>query len=367
MPDIRDVQEVAEFCRWLSQKAEAEFPGLHILTAIYTEKTWPECRDTLIERIRDEFSDVSDQSLKEITDYTGSQACTTQPLSGTWSTSKARGDESNRRTIVMKVNLDDCRSGFFDKPVTEAKGAVSHEAGHLLGLQLRGALLGSVHEENYADTFEALFMSWLGYQDYPKNLLYMRVLRPGQQEDLSVSRRYGFPAIYHDAQDLAELYYARRDKEIPFRQFVEEAGAFVEARTKTLDDWFGFADAVGALSGEVRGIEDTLGAALHAEHPHAHIVQEVTGIEPNLDFLPVYEPNPFSSRTAAFKYPRLSPADPQDVVTTPIANKRISPDIEEWPQGFAILHPDGREEGPYIQEFASARSPEPAGDEPHFS
>jgi len=352
-PDIQDVRAVVEYCVWFAQKAEAEFPGLQIVTAIYTDESWAQCREALIADMNTRFPDAAQDSIKEMTEKSGSQACVLYPFS-------SGGSE---RTIVMKINLDNCRSGLWGDPVTEAKAVVSHEGGHVAGREIRG-VHNSLFEENAADLFETMFMSWLGHQENANSLLRLRVLNLEEPEKLGVSRRYGFPAVYEDAAALSADYHDRQGQEIPLRKFVEEADSFVEARDRPLNAWFGFFDGMSALSGETKNAADILGAAVKANHPHAGIISRVTGDEPNMDFEPAHKPNPFLSRMAAIDY--------HSKITFPVTvsksggrtdTGRMTP---PWPAGYVLLLTGAEAEGTYDLKFETGGNT--AQDmEPHFS
>lgn len=350
---MQSVQEVADFCRWFAQKAEVEFPGLNIVTAVYTEETWPECRDALVAEMSDRFPKATQDSFREITENSGSQACVWHPFT----------HEAGDRTIVMKINLDNCRTGLWGDPVTEAKAVITHEGGHIAGRHIRG-VLNSLFEENSADMFETMFMSWLGHRENAESLLRLRVLNLEEPERLGVSRRYGFPGIYEEAAALGADYYDLQGQDISFRQFVEEADSFVEARDKPLNAWFGFFDGMSALSGETKDPADILGAAAKAKHPHAAIISRVSGYAPNMDFEPAHKPNPFSSRMAAIDYPsKISISGSAAKSGGRHDTALMGP---AWPAGYALLRSGTEATGTYLLDFKAGGNPE-LQMEPHFS
>lgn len=350
---MQDVRAVVEFCDWFAQKAEAEFPGLQIVTAIYTEESWAQCREALTADMSRRFPDAAQDSIKEMTEKSGSQACVWHPFS----------DGGSNRTVVMKINLDSCRSGLWGDPVSEAKAVVSHEGGHVAGRQVRG-VLNSLYEENAADLFETMFMSWLGHEDNAESLLRLRLLNLEEPERLGVSRRYGFPAVYEEAAALSGAYYKLQEQDIPLRKFVEEADDFVEARDRSLNAWFGFFDGMSALSGETKNAADILGAAVKANHPHAGIISRVTGYEPNMDFEPAQKPNPFSSRMAAIEYSsKISVNEPEPKSGGGKDTGRITP---PWPSGYVLIGCGVEAKGTYTLDFKTGGNT--AQDmEPHFS
>lgn len=195
-----DVQEAADFCAWLVRKAEGEFDRLRIIPAIYTEDHWTACRDALAQRLTAEFPHARADSMNEVFDSSGSQACVWHPFEGT----------GGFRTVVMKINLDDCRTGFWPDAVREAQAVIIHEGGHVVGAETRGGVNSSLYEENTPDVFEVFLKSWLGQREDAEALLRMRAVKPGDSSALAVSRRYGFPAVYEEAVALGQGVYPAR-------------------------------------------------------------------------------------------------------------------------------------------------------------
>ncbi len=354
-----DVQEAADFCAWLVRKAEGEFDRLRIIPAIYTEDQWADCRDALAQRLTAEFPHARADSINEVFDSSGSQACVWHPFEGT----------GGFRTVVMKINLDDCRTGFWPDAVREAQAVTIHEGGHVVGAEGRGGVNSSLFEENTPDVFEVLLKSWLGQREDAEALLQMRVVKPGEASALAVSRRYGFPAVYEEAVALGERYYQRGQagQGVSLAEMVEAADELVEDRGQTLNQWFGFADAMYALSGETRDPADILGAAVKVGHPHAKIISEASGIAPNLGFMLAHSPNPFLSRNAAFDYP----GRPESSGVKPSGDQKGGPyGLGPWPSGFAVLDRETGWQGPYDldlnqRNYGPFVAPPP--EEPHFS
>lgn len=354
-----DVQQAADFCAWLVRKAEGEFDRLRIIPAIYTEDQWSACQDALAQRLKAEFPYARADSMNEVLESSGSQACVWHPFEGA----------GGFRTVVMKINLDDCRTGFWPDAVREAQAVIIHEGGHVLGAETRGGVNSSLYEENSPDVFEVLLKSWLGQREDADALLRMRTVKPGETPALAVSRRYGFPAVYEDAVALGQGYHRRGQagQGVSLAEMVEAADALVEDRGQTLNQWFGFADAMYALSGETPDPADLLGAAVKAGHPHAKIISEASGIAPNLGFTPAHVPNPFSSRNAAFDYP----GRPESSGVKQSGDQKSGPyGLGPWPSGFAVLDRDAGWQGSYdldlnVRNYGPVTAPPP--EEPHFS
>ncbi|MBK9585586.1 MAG: hypothetical protein KA099_11560 [Alphaproteobacteria bacterium] len=353
-PSMAEIREVEEFCRSFVERAEEEFPRLRVITAIYTGDTWQECKSSILSKINRDYPGATSQSLEEVGSKSGSMAIVLDPDFG----------EKKLRVAVMRINLDDCCTGYWGDPVTEAKSVVAHEGGHIVGKLIRGQH-NSLFEENAADIFEMLLMSSMGYEENHQALLKMRILNRSDPGKLGVYGRYGFPAIYDEAAELSKKYFHEQGSGVSLMDILQESDEFVEQREKTLNAWFGFIDGIYALAGETKSPEDIIGAAVKANHPHAAMISQVSGFKPNMDFEPAHAPNPFISRRAALDYPSsFNLMAKAKVVDAPINRHAANPAEIEWPSGYALLLPDGGTLGTYDLHTQPYAEPET---EPHFS
>lgn len=336
-----NINEIVDFVRWFTDKAKQEFPELDITVALYSEAHWPECEGVTLDYIAEAFPHVTDPDLSDIVKDSGSAAATRCVLRD--------ADDPDRTTMIMKVNLDQCTLMGQGDTLKGLKAGVSHEMGHVLGLYYRGRQMGSLLEENGADMFELLVMNALGYDNHAETLLERRVLDVENPNKLNVSRCYGFPTVYEDAKALAENYQGQDITALRFADVLDEVEDFMEPRREAFDQWFACADAIFALRYEARDDADLLGAAMHANYPHAQLMSDVSGIIPNMDFKPQHDPNPFAYRMAAHNYP--TPARSLSSLVSAHATLEsvgsAHDDTNAVGGGFAVLYADGTYDGTY--------------------